>query len=141
MPEFTHLFNAGKMNKDLDERLVPQGEYRDALNLDLANSENGNSGSLQNVEGNLQLRGKEIGDPCDGSEVWTDNYIDSLSDPVCIGSIRNPQTEQIYWFIAAQASGTGKFGVSVIAEYDQTTNTIRPILVDTKGILKLALLY
>ncbi len=136
MPEFTHLFNAGKMNKDLDERLVPQGEYRDALNLDLANSENGNSGSLQNVEGNLQLRGKEISDPCDGSEVWTDNYIDSLSNPVCIGSIRNPQTEQIYWFIAAQTTGTGKFGVSVIAEYDQNTNTIRPVLVDTKGILK-----
>ena len=27
------------MNKDLDERLVPNGEYRDALNLDLANSD------------------------------------------------------------------------------------------------------
>lgn len=136
MPEFTHLFNAGKMNKDLDERLVPQGEYRDALNLDLANSENGNSGSLQNVEGNLELRGMGIGDPCDGDGVWTNNYIDSLSKPVCIGSIRNPQTEQIYWFIASQPIGAEKFGISVIAEYDQTTNTIRPVLVDTKGILK-----
>ena len=60
MAEFVHTFNAGKMNKDLDERLVPQGEYRDALNLDLANSENGNKGSLQTIEGNSQQRGAGI---------------------------------------------------------------------------------
>ena len=32
MPELNHKFHAGRMNKDLDERLVPNGEYRDALN-------------------------------------------------------------------------------------------------------------
>ena len=81
MPEFTHLFNAGKMNKDLDERLVPQGEYRDALNLDLANSENGNSGALQNVEGNTQLRKNNKNLP------WVSNYIDQLINPKCIGCV------------------------------------------------------
>ena len=40
--QFVHVFQSGKMNKDLDERLVPNGEYRDALNLDLADSQNGN---------------------------------------------------------------------------------------------------
>ena len=38
------------MNKDLDERLIPNGEYRDALNLDIANSEGSNVGTLQNVK-------------------------------------------------------------------------------------------
>ena len=129
MPEFTHLFNAGKMNKDLDERLVPQGEYRDALNLDLANSENGNSGSLQNVEGNLERRDFGVNsDPCDGDGEWTTNYIDSLTNAVCIGSIRNPQTERVYWFIASDEA-------SVIAEYDQIAKTISPILVDKNNIL------
>ena len=33
-----NLFTSGKMNKDLDERLLPQGEYRDALNVNVANS-------------------------------------------------------------------------------------------------------
>jgi len=28
MSELKHHFRAGKMNKDLDERLVPNGEYR-----------------------------------------------------------------------------------------------------------------
>ena len=29
MPEIKRNFNKSKMNKDLDERLVPPGEYRD----------------------------------------------------------------------------------------------------------------
>jgi hypothetical protein len=36
MPELKNLFIKGKMNKDLDERLVPQGEYRDALNVSVS---------------------------------------------------------------------------------------------------------
>jgi len=130
MPEFTHLFNAGKMNKDLDERLVPQGQYRDALNLDLANSENGNSGALQNVQGNTQLR------KSDENLTWTSGYIDQLQNAECIGVYRNDINEKIYWFIAAPNHGAGEFGISAIAEYDQTSNTIQPIVVDTKGILK-----
>ena len=33
MPEIQHTFTAGKMNKDLDERLLPNGQYRDAINV------------------------------------------------------------------------------------------------------------
>ena len=33
MPEFKHQFTGGKMNKDLDERLIPDGDYRDAMNV------------------------------------------------------------------------------------------------------------
>ena len=131
MPEFIHTFQSGRMNKDLDERLLPSGEYRDALNLDLANSDGSNVGTLQNVKGNREQRG------CEGcSENWSSDYIDSLQDPVVIGSIRHDETECIYWFIAAPAS-TDSFphGVSAIAEYDQTTDLVKPILVDTAGIL------
>ena len=35
MPEIKRTFTAGKMNKDLDERLVPNGEYRKALNIQI----------------------------------------------------------------------------------------------------------
>ena len=35
MPELKHTFTSGRMNKDLDERLVPNGEYRDALNVEI----------------------------------------------------------------------------------------------------------
>ena len=38
MPELKHNFLKGRMNKDLDERVVPNGEYRDALNIDVSSS-------------------------------------------------------------------------------------------------------
>ena len=49
MPELIRTFVKGKMNKDLDERLVPNGEYRDALNLEISTSDTGNVGALQGL--------------------------------------------------------------------------------------------
>ena len=128
MPEFIHSFQRGRMNKDLDERLIPNGEYRDALNLDIANSEGSNVGTLQNVKGNVELRDKT------STDLWQDNYIEDLSNPVCIGSIRHDIKETIYWFIASD-------NASVIAEYNQTTGIIKPVLVDKNGILNFSEQY
>ena len=44
-----NLFTSGKMNKDLDERLLPQGEYRDALNIKVANSNGSDVGAIENA--------------------------------------------------------------------------------------------
>jgi len=52
MPEIKHQFTGGKMNKDLDERLVPNGEYRDAMNVQVATSEGSDVGTIQNILGN-----------------------------------------------------------------------------------------
>ena len=130
MAEFIHNFTAGKMNKDLDVRLVPNGEYRDALNLNLANSDASDVGTLQNVPGSLQLRGK-VGT----GNTWTGSYIDAMTNPVCIGSYRDSINERIYWFIASDPNPSTGVRISAIAEYDQTTNVISPILVDTHDIL------
>ena len=130
MAEFIHTFTAGKMNKDLDVRLVPNGQYRDALNLNLANSDASDVGTLQNVPGNLQLRGK-VGT----GNTWTGSYIDAMTNPVCIGSYRDDINERIYWFIASDPNPSTGIRISAIAEYDQTTNVISPILVDTHDIL------
>ncbi len=35
MPEIKKQFNGGRMNRDLDDRLVPNGEYREALNINV----------------------------------------------------------------------------------------------------------
>jgi len=60
MPEIKHNFTAGKMNKDLDERLVRNGEYRDALNIQVRTTEGdsdgvGDAGSVQNIKGNTKI--------------------------------------------------------------------------------------
>lgn len=55
MPEAKNNFLKGRMNKDVDERLLQDGEYRDARNISVSNSDTGNSGSVENVLGNVEL--------------------------------------------------------------------------------------
>jgi len=52
MPKIKHNFVQGKMNKDLDERLVPNGQYKDALNIQVSTSEDSEIGTIQNILGN-----------------------------------------------------------------------------------------
>ena len=70
MAELIHTFTSGKMNKDLDERLVPNGEYRDALNLELASSDSSQVGTFQNIKGNLELRNKTYNPKTSAYNLW-----------------------------------------------------------------------
>ena len=55
MAEARNSFIKSKMNKDLDARLVPSGEYRDAENVSVSKSEGADVGSLENILGNISL--------------------------------------------------------------------------------------
>lgn len=57
MPEIKHTFLAGKMNKSLDDRLVPEGEYRDAQNIEVTTDIDGGGdiGTLRRIKGNTAL--------------------------------------------------------------------------------------
>ena len=52
MPEIKRLFNASRMNRDVDDRLVQPGEYREALNINVSKSEGSDMGAVENVLGN-----------------------------------------------------------------------------------------
>ncbi len=52
MAKVVNTFTKGKLNKDLDARLVPNGEYRDARNVQISKSEGPDVGELENVLGN-----------------------------------------------------------------------------------------
>ena len=43
------------MNKDLDDRLIPNGEYRDAQNISVGKSEEDDIGALETVLGNILM--------------------------------------------------------------------------------------
>jgi len=91
MPQIKNTFTAGKMNKDLDERLVPNNEYRNALNIQVSNSDGSNVGVIENVRGNLQkLAGSGSG-------------LDHGSR--CVGTIADESKDLIYWFVASPMSG------------------------------------
>ena len=55
MAQARNTFIKSKLNKDLDARLMPQGEYRDALNIQVNKSEGDSVGSLENVLGNYPV--------------------------------------------------------------------------------------
>ena len=55
MREVKNAFIKSKMNKDLDSRLVPSGEYRNAINVQVSRSEGSDVGAIENVLGNTIL--------------------------------------------------------------------------------------
>jgi hypothetical protein len=96
MAEAKNSFLASKMNKDLDDRLIPSNEYKDALNIAVSNSEDSDVGALENILQNTNVLpislatnleaddGKIIGYVLDSSTdsvylFWT-NYTDDSSN-------------------------------------------------------------
>ena len=55
MANFTRNFIAGRMNKTFDERIVPDGEYIDAMNIRMGSTEKSEAGAVENTVGNLPL--------------------------------------------------------------------------------------
>jgi len=62
MAEIKNTFLRSKMNKDLDDRIIPNGEYRDAHNISVGRSEDNDVGALENIIGNNLVTGTDIGD-------------------------------------------------------------------------------
>ena len=93
MAKAKNVFIKSKMNKDLDDRLVPSGEYRDAQNAQINRSEGSDVGALENVLGNEFLSSFNIPDKCnvevigrhmdvtnDRIFVFVTNYTDNSSN-------------------------------------------------------------
>ena len=55
MAEIKNTFLKGKMNQDLDSRILPNGEYREARNLSISRSESSTVGEFENVLGNTAI--------------------------------------------------------------------------------------
>ncbi len=53
MAEVKNTFLRSKMNQDLDDRLLPSGEYRSASNVNISRSEGDDVGALENILGNI----------------------------------------------------------------------------------------
>ena len=85
MPEIKHQFTGGKMNKDLDERLVPNGQYRHAMNIQVSESDGSNAGTIQNILGNQAVF----------------NNLPKTNN-TCVGSISDEKTNSVYFFLAAR---------------------------------------
>ena len=140
MPELKHHFRRGRMNKDLDERLLPNGEYRDAQNVEVVTSEGSDVGSIQNVLGTVLKKGRLYDENTQILTEWSaDSNLFDLIDPTCIGSFVDTQNDNIYWFIHYSFLNDSNNAIikgSAVVEYDNNTGVIQPVLVDVSNILK-----
>jgi hypothetical protein len=80
MAQAKNNFLKSRMNKDLDARVLPQGEYRDALNIQVSRSEGESVGSLESILGNKLI-------------------INLQSDSKVIGYFADEQSSVIYFFV------------------------------------------
>ena len=76
------------MNKDLDERLVPNGEYRDAMNIQVATSEDSDVATAQNILGNKKITiATKFGD------------FDFDDSSVVVGAVADEKVDTLYWLV------------------------------------------
>lgn len=112
------------MNKDLDERLIQKGEYREAQNINIVESEGSDASAVENIRGNII---KNVGNS-------------SISgSPEVIGYVSDVKNKRVLYFVT-NFSGSVDFNDNIrnitrstsavckIIEYDITTEQNKVIL-------------
>ena len=119
MAETKNTFVAGKMNQDVDERLLPDGQYRSASNITIESTGGSNMGAVQNARGNTKLFDVV-------SFLSTLGY--TITGTKTIGAVAYEPLGLIYWFISAD-------NFDGIFEFNQNTEISSLILGSTSGQL------
>jgi len=84
MAKVQNTFLKSKMNKDLDARILPNGEYRDAQNAQISKSESANVGNLENILGNKSIQNFQ--------------ELTQVSKLICIGNLADEVNNTVYLF-------------------------------------------
>ena len=107
------------MNKDIEEKILKPGEYRDALNISVDFSEDGNIGSIENLKGNALIGGQNI-------------ISDKITNPKVIGSYPNPEENKIYYFV----TGTNADGIFEYDATDPANPVVSTVIIDSTTAAK-----
>ena len=114
MPEVKNTFVTGIMNKDLDERLIPEGVYIHAENVSVDSADAGNIGAVKNQKGNVLI----------GDLPAVTNR--QLTNARTIGAVASEKDNLIYWLIAADE-------FDGIYEYNEISGTLVRVLQSNKS--------
>lgn len=114
MANLTRNFIAGRMNKVVDQRLLPDGEYVDAMNVRMGSTEKSEVGVITNTMGNLPLTALAY---INGTPLSTSAR--------CIGAIEDSARETIYWFVHDPNFAVGATGkLDLIVSYNVYTDIL-----------------
>ena len=130
MAEQKNTFTGGRMNKDLDSRLIRKGEYRSAQNIQVVSTPNNSSGTVQNIRGTKLVGGVP-------TFSWENTVLNKK--PKCVASIADEKNDKAYFFFASQdgdafdsinPSFFPRFYSDTIIEQNIITNQTTPVVVD-----------
>jgi hypothetical protein len=109
MAQVKNTFLKSKMNKDLDSRILPNGEYRDAQNVSVSKSEGDDVGSLENVLSNELIsnlksliidievtKSSEIALPVGGVPATSDQISAALNTLEVVGKFMDVKNNRIF---------------------------------------------
>ena len=125
MTNITRNFITGRMNKVFDERIVPNGEYIDAMNIRMGSTEMSEIGVIENTKGNEELTSL--------------TYIDGTPLSVnarCIGAYQDGEANTVYWFVHDPnftVGATGKLDLVVSFNVDTNIITYHIVSIDNGG--------
>ena len=118
MANITRSFIKGKMNKSVDERILPDGEYINAVNVRMGSTENSEIGVIENTKGNVSLTKLAY------------NGLDLSSSARTIGAFQDGANETIYWFIHDENFATSPTDkIDLIVSYNTKSDIINYHLV------------
>lgn len=115
------------MNKDLDERLVPNGQYRDANNIEVSTSEDNDVGSVQSIKGNTSIA--EVG------------ITSTFNNGVCIGAFSDEKNNCAYWLVTTDLTWSNSSPLAATPKetfrdviykttHSSSSTSIEPVFVD-----------
>ena len=147
MPEIKHNFTAGRMNKDADERLVRNGEYTHAVNVQVrtTDDESRAAGTVQNIKGNTSVGLSYFQNWMAETAPTTEEEYALFGNsqfPQCIASIADEKNDTSYFFFASSMTsplGTANLPTTpdehervymdIILEHNQNDVTT-PVVID-----------
>ena len=104
MAEIKRTFTAARMNKDLDERLVPNGEYRDAMNIQIRTTDGDAAGTVQNIQGNTPF-------------MYANSSTFGTNKSKVIGSIADEKNNKAYFLVAAPDFNVTSTSISALTTW------------------------
>ena len=110
MANLVRNFIKGRMNKSVDERLVPNGEYIDAQNIRMGSTEDSEIGAVENTKGNTQLT----------TLVYPPTGTALSANATCLGAYSDGANETMYWFVhdpSFTEGATGKLDLIISYQY------------------------
>ncbi len=110
MAKVQNTFLKSKMNKDLDARILPNGEYRDAQNAQISKSESANVGNLENILGNGSIQSFQS--------------LTGVSKLMCIGNLADEVNNTVYLFFTDKDNSRSDYNTSYTPSGEQSNNFI-----------------